>query len=395
MAHLPKLLICLLGGLLGCTVAVAQTCTISGFLRDSTNGETLIGATIAIKNTTLGVQSNPYGFYALTVTPGNYTLVFSYLGYQTQERTLHLSGNLQLNTYLAPVQYQAQEVVITGRHKDANVKNTDMGRLELTTAQAQKLPALMGEVDILKSLQLMPGIQSAGEGNAGFYVRGGGPDQNLILLDEAPIYNTGHLFGFFSVFNADAIKSTTLIKGGMPANYGGRLSSVVDVTMKDGNNKQLQGEGGLGIIASRLSLQGPLKKDKSSFMISGRRTYIDLLTKPFLGSHSSFYGTGYFFYDLNAKANYIFSDKDRLYLSGYLGRDVFDFVNRDRNFKVHIPWGNTTTTLRWNHVYNQRLFSNTSFLYNDYKFSFGASEHTYNARLNSAIRDVNGKMDFD
>ncbi|PUZ20328.1 TonB-dependent receptor [Chitinophaga costaii] len=384
-----------MGGLLGWMGVMAQTYTISGYLRDSTNGETLIGATVALKNTSKGVQSNHYGFYALQVAPGDYTLVFSYLGYQTQEHFLHVDRNLQLSATLWPAQYQAREVVVTSKRKDENVKNTDMGRVELTTAQAQKLPALMGEVDILKSLQLMPGIQSAGEGNAGFYVRGGGSDQNLILLDEAPVYNTGHLFGFFSVFNADAIKSTTLIKGGMPANYGGRLSSVVDITMKDGNNKQFQGEGGIGFIASRLSLQGPIKKNKASFMVSGRRTYIDLLVKPFVAKSSSFYGSGYYFYDLNAKANYTFSDKNRLYLSAYLGRDVFNFVNGQRNFNVHIPWGNTTATLRWNHVYSQRLFSNTSFLYNDYSFSFGASENSYKARLNSAIRDVNGKMDFD
>lgn len=394
MDHLPKLLMWMLCGLLISSGVFGQTFTISGYLRDSTNGENLIGATVALKNTNQGVQSNSYGFYALQVPPGDHVLIFSYLGFQPQERTVHISGNLHLDMEMPPTQFQAKEVVITEKRKDANVKNTDMGRIELTTAQAQKLPALMGEVDILKSLQLMPGMQSAGEGNAGFYVRGGGPDQNLILLDEAPIYNTGHLFGFFSVFNADAIKSTTLIKGGMPANYGGRLSSVVDITMKDGNNKELHGEGGLGLIASRFSLQGPLKKNKASFIISGRRTYIDLLTKPFM-SGGNYQGTGYYFYDFNAKANYIFSDKDRVYLSGYLGRDIFTFNNREKNFAVHIPWGNSTATLRWNHVFNQRLFLNTSFLYNDYKFNFAASQNTFKVNLNSAIRDFNGKMDFD
>lgn len=395
MDLLLKWLMWMLCGLLISGGVSGQTFTISGYLRDSTNGENLIGATVALKNTNQGVQSNNYGFYAMQVSPGDHILIFSYLGFQQQERTVHVSANLHLDVEMSPTQFQAQEVVITEKRKDANVKNTDMGRIELSTSQAQKLPALMGEVDILKSLQLMPGMQSAGEGNAGFYVRGGGPDQNLILLDEAPIYNTGHLFGFFSVFNADAIKSTTLIKGGMPANYGGRLSSVVDVTMKDGNNKQLQGEGGIGLIASRLSLQGPLKKNRSSFIISGRRTYIDLLTKPFMGGNNNYHGTGYYFYDFNAKANYIFSDKDRVYLSGYLGRDIFTFNNREKNFAVHIPWGNSTATLRWNHVFNQRLFLNTSFLYNDYKFNFTASQNTFKVNLNSAIRDFNGKMDFD
>jgi hypothetical protein len=226
-------------------------------------------------------------------------------------------------------------------------------------------------------------------------VRGGGPDQNLILLDDAIVYNTGHLFGFFSIFNSDAIKNISLIKGGMPAQYGGRLSSVLDVAMKEGNLNKFEVEGGIGAIASRLSIQGPIKKNKSSFIISGRRTYIDLLVKPFISSNSDFYGSGYYFYDFNAKVNYIFSEKDRLYLSGYFGRDVFTYRNSRRVFKADIPWGNSTATLRWNHVFNRKLFANTTLVYNDYAFSFGATQNDFSIKLSSGIHDWNAKTDFD
>ncbi|WP_246269553.1 TonB-dependent receptor [Chitinophaga oryzae] len=377
-----------------CVAAKAQRYTVSGYVRDSTNGESLPGATVQVQGTGTGIQTNTYGFYSLTLSPGTYTIVYSFVGYESKSLELNLTGNTIRYMELLPRSYQAKEVVVTARQQHAHVKSTDMGRVELSSQQVKKLPALMGETDVLKALQLMPGVQAAGEGNAGFYVRGGGPDQNLILLDEAPVYNTGHLFGFFSVFNADAIKNTTLIKGGMPANYGGRLSSVVDVNMKEGNNKTFQGEGGIGLIASRLSLQGPLKKDKASFIVSGRRTYIDLLSKPFV-NNSEYKGTGYYFYDLNMKVNYILSDKDRLYLSGYLGRDVFSFSSNNRKFLVKIPWGNSTATLRWNHVFSSKLFANLSLIYNDYKFQFSALQNSFNLRLSSGISDANGKLDFD
>jgi hypothetical protein len=241
----------------------------------------------------------------------------------------------------------------------------------------------------------LPGIRNAGEGTAGIYVRGGGPDQNLIMLDDAVVYNTGHLFGFFSIFNSDAIKNVSLIKGGMPAQYGGRLSSVLDISMKEGNNKTFQAEGGIGLIASRISLQGPIKKDKASFIISARRTYVDALTKPFIKKSSQFYGSGYYFYDLNAKVNYRFSNKDRLYLSGYFGRDVFDFSNGKQDLKVNIPWGNATGTLRWNHVFNNKLFANTTAVYNDYNFTFAALQNNFEIKLASGIRDLSFKQDFD
>ena len=369
--------------------------TISGFIKDSLNGETLIGATITVKGQTKGISSNQYGFYSITLNAGNYLLACSYIGYQPKLVEIKLDHDRQFNFEVLPLVILSEEVVVTTKKRDANVKNAQMGKFTLPIEQIKSIPAFLGEVDLLKTIQLLPGVRNAGEGSAGIYVRGGGPDQNLILLDDAPVYNTGHLFGFFSIFNADAIKNVSLIKGGMPAQYGGRLSSVLDIAMKVGNNQKFQVEGGIGLIASRLSVQGPIKKNKSSFIVSARRTYIDALVKPFISKSSQFYGSGYYFYDLNAKMNYKFSEKDRIYLSGYFGRDVFDFVNGRQSLKVNIPWGNATGTLRWNHVFNNRLFGNTTAVYNDYNFTFKASQNNFEIKLASGIRDVSLKQDFD
>ncbi len=369
--------------------------TISGFIKDSLNGETLIGASIAVQGKTKGISSNQYGFYSITLEEGEYIFIGSYIGYQPKILQIKLDGNRQLNFNMLPKISLSQEVIVTSKKRDANVKNAQMGKFTLPIEQIKSIPAFLGEVDLLKTIQLLPGIRNAGEGSAGLYVRGGGPDQNLILLDDAPVYNTGHLFGFFSIFNSDAIKNVTLIKGGMPAQYGGRLSSVLDISMKEGNNQKYQVEGGIGLIASRLSVQGPIKKDKASFIVSARRTYIDALTKPFIKPGSQFYGSGYYFYDLNAKVNYKFSEKDRVYLSGYFGRDVFDFANGKQSLKVNIPWGNATGTLRWNHVFNKKLFGNTTAVYNDYNFTFKAAQNNFEVKLASGIRDVSIKQDFD
>ncbi len=369
--------------------------TISGFVKDSLNGETLIGATITVKGQAKGISSNQYGFYSITLDDGNYTLVCSFIGYRTKIFEIDLKANTKFNFEVLPRINLSQEVIVTTKKRDANVKNAQMGRFTLPIEQIKSIPAFLGEVDLLKTIQFLPGVRNAGEGSAGIYVRGGGPDQNLILLDDAPVYNTGHLFGFFSIFNADAIKNVSLIKGGMPAQYGGRLSSVLDVSMKEGNNQKWQVDGGLGVIASRLSIQGPIKKNKSSFIISGRRTYIDVLMKPFIKKTSQFNGSGYFFYDLNAKVNYKFSEKDRLYLSGYFGRDVFDFANGKQSLKINIPWGNATGTLRWNHVFNNKLFGNTTAVYNDYNFTFNALQNDFELKLASGIRDLSLKQDFD
>ncbi len=369
--------------------------TISGYIKDSLNGESLIGATITVQGQTKGISSNLYGFYSITLDEGKYILICSFIGYRLKAVSIDLQQDTRINFEVLPKASLSEEVVISTKKRDANVKNAQMGRFTLPIEQIKSLPSFLGEVDLLKTIQFLPGVRNAGEGSAGIYVRGGGPDQNLILLDDAPVYNTGHLFGFFSIFNADAIKNVTLIKGGMPPQYGGRLSSVLDVSMKEGNNQKLQVDGGIGVIASRLSIQGPIKKNKSSFILSGRRTYIDALTKPFMKSTSQFKGSGYYFYDVNAKVNYIFSDKDRVYLSGYFGRDVFDFVNGKQSLNINIPWGNATGTLRWNHIFNNKLFGNTTAVYNDYNFTFNALQNDFALKLASGIRDLSIKQDFD
>ncbi len=369
--------------------------TISGYIRDKSSGETLIGATLSIKTSSKGISSNQYGFYSITLEAGKYNLLCTSVGYKSQSISIELNMDSVMNIDMENGVALSQEVVVTARKRDNNVKTAQMGKVSLQIEQIKSVPAFLGEVDLLKVVQLLPGVRNAGEGSAGIYVRGGGPDQNLILLDDAVVYNTGHLFGFFSVFNSDAIKNVTLIKGGMPAQYGGRLSSVLDVSMKDGNNQKIQVDGGIGLIASRVSIQGPLKKEKASFIISARRTYIDALTKPFMSKTGQFSGSGYYFYDLNTKLNYKFSDKDRLFLSGYFGRDVFDFVNGQESLDVNIPWGNATGTIRWNHVFSKKLFVNTTALYNDYNFSFKANQNNFDVKLASGIKDVSIKQDYD
>ncbi len=379
-----------------CFVLSQNKVTLNGYVRDSLNGESIIGASININGQSKGVTSNQYGFYSITLDEGSYIISVTHISYSTKRIELDLKNDQSFNFNIIPKEAAISEVVVyTNRRRDANVKNAEMGKIDLSISRIKNIPAFLGEIDILKAIQLLPGVRNAGEGNAGFYVRGGGADQNLIMLDDAVVYNTGHLFGFFSIFNSDAIKNVSLIKGGMPAQYGGRLSSVLDVAMKDGNINKFQMDGGVGLIASRFSLQGPLKKDRASFIVSARRTYIDALAKPFIKKTSDFYGSGYYFYDLNAKANYKFSEKDRIYLSGYFGRDVFDFNNEKRSFRSNIPWGNATATLRWNHVFNKRLFANTTAVYNNYKFKFAAAQNNFELSMASGIRDANLKVDFD
>jgi hypothetical protein len=376
-------------------VVAQKKYTLSGYFKDAATGETLIGATITEKGNAKGISSNQYGFYSLTLAEGSYAFLASSVGYQPLPFNLELLKDTVVNISLNSGMALSEEVIVTSRKRESNVKNAQMGKVNLPIEQIKAIPAFMGEVDLLKVVQLLPGIRNAGEGSAGIYVRGGGPDQNLIMLDDAVVYNTGHLFGFFSIFNSDAIKNVTLIKGGMPAQYGGRLSSVLDITMKEGNNQEYQMEGGIGLIASRFSVQGPLKKDKASFIVSGRRTYVDGVSKPFISKSAQFYGSGYYFYDFNTKINYKFSEKDRLYISGYFGRDVFDFVNGKQSLDVNIPWGNATGTVRWNHVFNNKLFANTTAVYNDYNFSFEAAQDNFKVKLASGIRDFTLKQDFD
>jgi len=384
---------CFIALILAClpVILFAQKVSLSGYMRDTATGESLIAGSVFIKEANQGGQTNSYGFYSVSVPPGEYTVIFSYVGYAPLVKTMNLIANQSYNADLRN-NSELKVVEVSADRKDENVKNTEMGTIKLSMDKIKNLPVLFGEVDILKTLQLLPGVQSAGEGSAGFYVRGGGPDQNLVLLDDAVVYNTGHLFGFFSVFNSDAIKDVTLIKGGAPANYGGRLSSVVDVSMKDGNQKEYHAEGGIGLIASRLTLEGPIKKNKGSFIVSGRRTYIDILAKPF---SSKLKNSGYYFYDANLKANYKFGEHDRVYLSGYLGLDKFKFTNPSSNFSADIPWGNTTATLRWNHQFNDKLFLNTTLVYNDYNFSSNFNDNNFGIKIASGIKDYNAKSDLD
>ena len=371
----------------------SQNFSISGTISDKKSGETIIGATILVKETGKGTVSNSYGFYSLSLPKGNYTLIFSYINFKTYTQQIELKQNALINVSFTELENNLDEVEVTTKGGNENVKSTQMGVVKLDMAEIKKIPAFMGEVDILKTIQLLPGIKNAGDGNTGFYVRGGGPDQNLILLDEANVYNASHLLGFFSVFNGDAIKNVDLYKGNMPAQYGGRLSSVLDISMKDGNNQTFHAEGGIGVIASRLTLQGPIIKNKSSFIISARRTYVDVIAKPWI-EKSDFKGTSYFFYDLNAKLNYTINDKNKLFLSGYFGRDKFLYSDNEAGFNTNIPWGNASACLRWNHIFNPKLFSNASMVFTNYDFSFSAAQQDFEAIIKSGITDYTFKYDL-
>lgn len=378
-------------------IGLSQNFTISGYVKDKSNGESAIGANVYVKEGMIGASTNTYGFYSLTLPAGKYTLVCSYIGYDRYQDSIDLKEDISKTISLSPQGKDLTEVEITAERTDENIQSTQMSSVQLDIVQIKKLPAFMGEVDILKSIQLIPGVKSAGDGNSGFYVRGGGPDQNLILLDDATIYNAAHLLGFFSVFNGDAIKNVNLIKGGMPAQYGGRLSSVLDISMKEGNSQKLQVDGGIGVISSRLTIQGPIVKDKVSFIVSARRTYLDILSKPFfkyVRPKSEFAGSSYFFYDVNAKLNWQISHKDRLFLSVYHGKDVFDFKDAESEFNVHVPWGNTVACLRWNHLFSSKLFSNASVSYTKYDFSFTAAQSNFELTLFSGIKDWTAKYDF-
>lgn len=368
--------------------------TISGYVKDAMTGESLPGAAIYLKETRQGSSTNTYGFYSLTAQEGVYTLVVSYMGYQEYTSALDLNKDRKLDISLNQKTIEKKEVEIVGEKSGDNLRGTDMGRVNISIDLVKKLPSFFGEVDLIKVVQLLPGVKNGGEGNTGMYVRGGGPDQNLVLLDEAVVYNGAHLLGFFSVFNPDAIKSVDLHKGGMPAQYGGRLASVLDISMKEGNNREYKVNGGIGLISSRLTVEGPLKKDTSSFIISARRTYIDALIQPFISPSSPTKGSGYYFYDLNTKLNYKISEKDRLFLSGYFGRDVFTFKSKKSGFNIKIPWGNATACFRWNHLFSNKLFLNTSLIYSDYNFESDIRQSAFAFRLYSGVRDYNAKVDF-
>jgi len=378
---------------LGQSAANPASYTVNGTLQDAATGEYLIGALVASVEQGKGSSTNLYGFYSLTLPAGKQTLRFSLLGYEAQEFVIDLTSDIRVDRFLSPQNIQASEVTIEGKKSD-NTRSTDIGKIGLEMDQVKTLPVLFGEIDILKTITLLPGVKSSGEGNAGFYVRGGGVDQNLILLDNATVYNASHLFGFFSVFNADAVKNLELTKGGIPANYGTRLASVLDVSLKEGNQRSFHAQGGIGTISSRLTVEGPIKKDTASFIISARRTYIDVLLKPFIKPTANAYGSGYYFYDVNAKINWKISPKDQLFLSGYFGRDVFNFNSQKTNFNTRIPWGNSTGTLRWNRVITPKLFMNSILTFTNYAFSFGAKQEGFEFTLSSGIRDLGAKVQW-
>lgn len=365
----------------------SEEATLSGFIFDAESGEDLISANVYIMELGTGTTSNEYGFYSITVPKGNYTIRFSYTGYETKNLQFDLNYSVEEDVELEYDSYEMEEVVVVDKADDQNVKSTEMGTTNINPQELQSVPVVFGEADILKTMQLLPGISQAGDGSSGYFVRGGNIDQNLILLDEATVYNPSHLFGFFSVFNSDAIKNAKMIKGSMPAEYGGRISSVLDIKMKEGNNKHWQFSGGIGLISSRLSVEGPIVKDKGSFLISGRRTYADLFIP--LAGDESLNDSKLYFYDLNLKANYSLGRKDKLFLSGYFGRDVLGYKD-----EFGFDWGNITGTLRWNHLFSDKLFSNTSFIVSDYNYSVSIQSGDNDFTITSGIRDLNFKSDF-
>ncbi|MBC3787297.1 TonB-dependent receptor [Spirosoma utsteinense] len=388
--------------------------TLSGYVREVGSQEALMGVNVYVPGTTSGTTTNTYGFYSLTLpAQDSLRMAFSMVGYQTRFCTVALRRNSTLNVVLSPGQALAEVAVRANRTDETGNESAQMSRIDVPVAQIKKIPTLLGEKDVLKVLQLMPGVQKGSEGQTGIYVRGGGPDQNLIILDDAIVYNANHLFGFFSVFNGDALKSVELTKGGFPARFGGRLSSVIELNMKDGNREKLRGEGGIGLIASRLTLEGPLfkaKKDRSrpaSFLVSSRRTYLDVLTAPLVAAGSNGDAkAGYYFYDLNAKINYDLTPRDKLFLSGYFGRD--QFYSRDRfngsTYENGLNWRNATGSFRWNHLFSGQLFANTSLTFSNYRFAITSDEElvgptgerqTIALRYRSGIRDFSLKHDLD
>ncbi len=362
--------------------------TISGTIKDIKTGETVVGAIVEVKGQNIGAVTNEYGFYSLTLPEGDYTIVISYLGYGKIEKVIQLNANLKIDLELDE-EAKSVEVEVKGKKNqdDVNVTDTKMSSQKLTIDDIRKLPALFGEVDVIKNIQTLPGIQVAGDGNTGLYVRGGGSDQNLILMDEAPVFNASHLLGIFSVFNSDALKSAEIYKGGVPAQYGGRLSSVLDVRTRDGNNKNLKVSGGIGLIASRLTVEGPIQKDKSSFIISARRSYADLFLK--LSPDTKVNNNKLYFYDFNAKMNFKLNDRNRIFFAGYFGRDLFKFQDF---FKI--GWGNGTGTFRWNHVFNDQLFSNTTIYYSKFKYDQDLNLGVQSFNYTTGLSETSIKQDF-
>lgn len=364
--------------------------TLSGNIKDAMNGESLIGATIYIKELKTGTTANVYGFYSITLPAGTYNIVYSFLGYESLEQTITLDKNSRIDIELKTRQTTMKEVVITGKKGNENITNTEMSVVKMNVETIKQIPALMGEVDIIKAIQLMPGVQSAGEGSSGFSVRGGSTDQNLILLDEASVYNASHLMGFFSVFNHDAVKDVKLYKGDIPAEFGGRLASLLDIRQKEGNMKKISGAGGIGLISSRLTLEGPIIKDKMSFIAAGRRSYADIFLR--LSNKEEIKENIIYFYDFNFKANYIINPKNRLFISRYMGRDVVRIGSGADAFKM--SWGNSTITMRYNHLFSDKLFSNFTYVRSHYDYKLGSDEGVGAFKWISDLKDNSFKADM-
>jgi hypothetical protein len=375
----------------------AQKITLSGYVREQGSKESLSNVSVVIPALKVGTQTNNYGFFSLTIPSSEEVeIAFSSLGYQTQKKTVKATENQQFEVEISVKSTDLKEVIVSSERQAKVSESEQMSTVSLSINQIKDIPALLGEKDVMKALQLMPGVQKGREGTSGLYVRGGGPDQNLLILDDAVVYNANHLFGFFSTFNGDALKSVEMTKGGFPARFGGRLSSVVEMQMKEGNKEKFHGEAGIGLLSSRLTLEGPLKKEVSSYLVSARRSYADAVLGPFVSNFPTLY-----FYDLNMKVNYDLGQKNRIYLSGYFGRDVFDFVDAygGKKSTSGFNWGNTTTTLRWNHLFNEKLFNNTSLIFTKYNFQVYNEESSdkgnYSLKYSSGIRDFTFKTDFD
>jgi hypothetical protein len=379
----------ILSGSMTAQTPTPPTFTISGTVTEKESGEELIGVTIRVAELPKkGAFSNKHGFYSLSLPQGTYTLSYNYIGHKKQTTSITLYANIKQNIELISNANSTQEVVVTADKKNNNISSPQIGVEKVDIQSIRNIPVLFGERDVLKTIQLLPGVKSAGEGNSGFSVRGGNTDQNLILLDEAPVYNASHLLGFFSTFNSDAIKDVTLYKAGMPSNYGGRVSSVLDIRMNEGNAKEFGVQGGIGLISSKLLVEGPIQEDISSFLIAGRRTYADVFLA--FSSDEATKNSSLYFYDLNAKANYKLGDNDRIFLSGYFGRDVLGFNNT-----FGINWGNSTATLRWNHIWNSQLFSNSSLIFSNYDYNIGINFGGVDFDIYSQIQDWNFKQEFE
>jgi outer membrane receptor for ferrienterochelin and colicin len=398
---------------------IAQNFTLSGYVRDASNGESLIGATVYLADSQTGTTTNTYGFYSISIPPGNKIVRFSYTGYNQHEIDFFLAADTVISIELEPV-IKLREVQVTATHANSSAQSSRMSTMEMPVSKIKELPNFLGEADVLKVIQLLPGVQAGNEGTGGFYVRGGGADQNLLLLDGVPVYNANHLFGFFSVFNPDAINHIELVKGGFPARYGGRLSSVLDIRMKEGNMKEFNAAGSVGILASRLTIEAPIKKDKTSFILSGRRFYLDYLLQPLfqISAGDRNQKSGYYFADINAKINHIISPRDRIFLSVYSGSDKF-YQNRnplqylyegviyEKSGKSHLGWGNITSAMRWTRQFNGKLFGSSTLTYSNYNFYVNQDLKDFSIEADqilttrtkqeylSGIKDLSARYDID